>query len=108
MGKRVVSQSVETGKTTYLHDPEDGQMIIETQQKVDGLLEANKLQNNAWEYGKLIGNTQAHHQKVAEIPSTIYMQLREKFGDMRDNPKAWKRWLNDPENRFFRTGGGRV
>jgi hypothetical protein len=106
MGKRIVSKNEETGKTTYLHDAENGKMIIESQQNVDGLIEANKRQANEWEYGKLIGNTQAHHQKVAEIPSIIYMQLREKYGDMRDNPKAWKRWLNDPENRFFRTSGG--
>jgi hypothetical protein len=56
----------------------------------------------------MIGNTQRHQQKIAEIPSVIYYDLLKKFGQPRDNMKAWKRWLNDPDNRAFRTTGGRV
>jgi hypothetical protein len=54
----------------------------------------------------LIGNTQRHLQHVAEIPNVVYAHLVEKFGPIRENPKAWKAWLNDSENRAFRTGGG--
>jgi len=56
----------------------------------------------------MIGNTQKHLQKVADIPAPIYYELIEKFGQPRDNPKAWKRWLNDYDNRFFRTTGGTI
>jgi len=57
----------------------------------------------------MLGNTQRHQQKVAEIPATVYYDLVKKLGEPRhDNLKAWKRWLNDPENRAWRTTGGRV
>jgi len=55
-----------------------------------------------------MGNTQRHQQKVAEIPATLYYDLVKKLGDPKHNMAAWKRWLNDPENRFFRTTGGSV
>ena len=57
----------------------------------------------------MIGNTQKHWQHIAEIPSTLFLELTQKFGDPTNNPEAskkWKRWLNDSDNRFFRTGGG--
>ena len=54
----------------------------------------------------MIGDTQRHWQQVAEIPNVIYLQLVEKYGAPRDNPTAWRKWLNDYDNRYFRTGGG--
>jgi hypothetical protein len=36
------------------------------------------------------------------------LELRQRFGDPRDNPKDWKKWLNDYNNRYFRTSGGSV
>jgi len=45
---------------------------------------------------------------VAEIPNVVYNHLLEKFGPMRENQKAWKAWLNDHQNRAFRTGGGNL
>jgi hypothetical protein len=36
------------------------------------------------------------------------MELKEKFGDYKDNPTEWRKWLNDYDNRFFRTSGGNV
>jgi hypothetical protein len=56
----------------------------------------------------MVGNTQKHWQHVAEIPATVYLELRAKLGEPKDNPTEWKRWLNDYDNRFFRTGGGNV
>jgi len=32
----------------------------------------------------------------------------QKFGKPAENPKAWKQWLNNNENRVFRTGGGHL
>jgi hypothetical protein len=34
-----------------------------------------------------------------------------KFGDPHNNPEAqkkWKAWLNDIDNRYFRTSGGNI
>jgi len=52
--------------------------------------------------------TQKHIQHVAEIPNVVYHHLLETLGDPKENPKAWKAWLNDSENRAFRTGGGNL
>ena len=52
--------------------------------------------------------SQKHMQHVAEIPNVIYNELLNKFGKLSENPKAWKQWLNDNQNRDFRTGGGNI
>jgi hypothetical protein len=44
--------------------------------------------------------------KVASIPMNVYFDLKEK--GILDDPAALKRWLNDSDNRFFRTKAGRV
>lgn len=94
-------------KTSTLHFNEGG-MVYETKHKIDGILNNNKAQANDYQPGKLIGDTQRHKQKVADIPTALYFELVQKFGQPKDNPKAWRKWLNDPDNRFFRTGGGNV
>jgi len=99
--------SKENGKVTKMKFEGD-QTIIETQQKVDHILEHNKRKSNSYEKGSLIGNTQKHQQHIAEIPVTIYYELVKKYGTIQQNPKDWKKWLNDPDNRFFRTGGGKL
>jgi hypothetical protein len=45
-------------------------------------------------------------QKVATIPLSVWSDLRRKGID-RDK-RAMRSWLNDPDNRFFRTRPGRV
>jgi hypothetical protein len=42
---------------------------------------------------------------------TVYQDLIQRFGDPSKNPEAkkkWKVWLNDANNRAFRTGGGHI
>mgnify|MGYP003115583344 FL=1 len=82
---------------------------VVTEQEVSPIIDQNRRTANEWKYGNLLGNTQRHQQKVAEIPSTVYYELVKKLGEPRhDNLKKWKKWLNDPDNRAWRTGGGRV
>jgi hypothetical protein len=45
-----------------------------------------------------------HH--VASIPESIYFQL--KADGKIDDPVYMKKWLNDPDNRFFRVRPGQV
>ena len=103
--KLPLSQDKAAGKSTFMHFSGDDITAV-TEQKVDVILDQNKREANDWKYGNLIGNTQRHQQKVADIPTTVYYDMVQKLGDPRHNPEAWKRWLNDPENRFFRTTGG--
>jgi len=108
MKKRLVKKDVATGKETWAHFDEDGKIIFESTQNVDALLNQNKSERNDYRADSLIGNTQKHHQKVAEIPTALYHQLIQELGQPKDNPKGWKKWLNDYDNRFFRTSGGKV
>lgn len=108
MAKRLLNVDKSTGKETWMHDNVDGGFTVEQKQHVKQVIETAKAKANEYERGSLIGNTQRHWQQVAEIPSSIYLELRQRFGDPRDNPKDWKKWLNDYNNRYFRTSGGRV
>ena len=44
--------------------------------------------------------------KVASIPMSIFYDLKRK--GILDDPVAMKKWLNDPDNRVFRTRPGQV
>ena len=105
--KKLLTEDRVAGKKTYFQTEGDDTHVV-TEEKVDHILEHNKRQANDWKAGSMLGNTQHHHQKVAEIPATLYYDLVKKLGDPRHNLQAWKKWLNDPENRFFRSTGGTV
>ena len=105
--KKLLTEDRVAGKKTYFQTEGDDTHVV-TEQKVDHILEHNKRQANDWRSGSMIGNTQHHHQKVAEIPATLYYDLIKKLGDPRQNLNAWKKWRNDPENRYFRSTGGTV
>ena len=105
--KKLLSQDPLLKKKTYFtHEVWQHQVI--TEQNVDPVLDKAKHDNSFWRPGQLIGNTQKHHQKVAEIPTTVYFDLLRRFGHPKNNPKPWKKWLNDPDNKYFRTTGGTV
>ena len=105
MSKKTILSDAASGKEIVLHKDADG-YTVEQKQHVKEVWERNLRARNAYEPNSLIGNTQRHHQQVAEIPNVLYWQLRQKFGSPQQNPKDWFRWLNDPENRAFRSGGG--
>ena len=88
--------------TRYWHWDEDKeQAVIETRQEVTDLLDANKAEANEASTG-----WKGDMHKVASIPLNVYYDLKQK--GIIDDPKAFKRWLNSPENRFFRTKLGKV
>ena len=91
-----------TGITRYWHVKSDGEFVIETQQQVSGIAEANKRSfadtDTKAKYGDMA--------KVASIPLNVYYELKRQ--GIVDDPKAMKKWLNDPDNRVFRTRGGTV
>ncbi len=87
---------------TFHYDPVEERFWIATEQNVEDLVEQNKAISNE------ITSLDRHGEmrRVASIPLNVYMELREK-GIVQDQ-KAFKRWLNDPDNRFFRTSPGKV
>ena len=106
--KRLLYTDPTTAKEVHIHQNDDGSTVFEQTQRFDALIKLNRQMSNDYQKGSMIGNTQRHIHHVAEIPNVVYNHLIEKFGQPRENPKAWRQWLNDSENRDFRTGGGNL
>lgn len=99
------------GTVTYFDvDEETDKIILRTEQLVGPLLEANHQSYNECNHSPW-----GDGQRVARIPVTMLLKLlqdgvlEDRFGNLsiKDQPR-FRRWLNDPENRFFRTRPGRV
>lgn len=85
---------------TFHYDPVADEFTIQDQQDVTALLERNKrLQNEERPKGE--GHV------VATIPGNIladlYKTWREQGLSWHEKQEAMKRWLNDPDNKLFRT-----
>lgn len=100
--KKILSHDSMTGITKYWKDNGDGTYTIETDQDMTGIIESNKKQHNATDKHTKHGEW----SKVASIPMTVYYDLKKK--GIVDDPKAFQRWLNDPDNKYFRTRVGKV
>ena len=77
---------------------------IVTQQNVGPILVENEAQRRdapKSQYHEKSGLT-----KVATIPNVVMQELRKQ--GITSDPDRFKAWLNDPENRMFRTRGGKV
>jgi hypothetical protein len=89
-------------QTFFPSDDGDDAIAFSREQDVTSVIEHNKaFANDAperWNGGEM--------HRVASIPLIIYQELEAK-GITKD-PVAFSKWLNDPDNRFFRTRGGRV
>lgn len=98
--KRVFSEDKAQGITKYWHVTDKGEYVVETQQDVSSIVEANKRQynDNTGRWGDL--------NKVASIPLSVYYDLKRR--GIADDPVALKKWMNDPDNRVFRTRSGNL
>lgn len=86
---------------------EEGQIIFRhVHQAWREILEYNKEYAKANPKNIHAGNTQKHAVKVGEIPLQVWMRLKEE--GIANDPKALRRWLSDPENRYFKTYEGRI
>lgn len=81
-----------------IHHEEDGQQYFEMRQDVSGIIEAAKIVAD-----QPPGKDFRH---VAFVPDS---ELNRAFveGWFHDRA-AWKKWLNDPANREYRTWKGRI
>ena len=96
------------GSVTTFHDQDDGGIVIAKEQNISALIDANKEEYNTadskW-------NDNALENRVARIPMAVFEDLQ-KQGITRgftviDMPR-FKAWLNNPDNRVFRTKAGRI
>ena len=80
----------------------DNTVVIETTQDVTSIVQDNKRLFNEKDRHQKHGE----FSKVASIPLSLLHQLDQQ-GITKDK-KRFKAWLNDPDNRAFRTRGGRI
>jgi len=88
---------------TFIYDDDTDTFTIQTAVDVKPRLEVNKIETNLYDE-RTPWKGDVHH--VASIPLSIYFELKEK--GIIDDDKAFKKWLNDPDNRAFRTRPGKV
>jgi len=103
-------QNLNNFRQTAVHADGDGGIIIETRQDISGILEQNKKEYNSFDE-KARWSDELFGNKVASIPLTVIDDLNAK-GIMRGfavlDEKRFKAWLNERDNRVFRTRTGVV
>lgn len=96
-----------TGKREFWHyNPDNDTATIETQVDVEDLVDTNKYEHNLHDGANSPWKGDIH--RVASIPMPIWEDLRRKGMLPHQDEAAFRRWLNDPDNRAFRTRPGRV
>ena len=105
---KILGTDKEKKRQSVAHNTDDG-IVIATEQDITEIIEQNKREYNAssttWGDGDVFSN------KIASIPFTVIDELN-KQKIMRGfhvvDSKRFKAWLNNPDNRFFRTKQGTV
>lgn len=94
-----------TGVTSTFHwDPVTQEFFIEEVQDVEPLIEMAKASYNGFDGARARWHDDWNH--VAALPPVIYADLQKR--GILDDPDALKAWLNDSDNRAFRTRPGRI
>lgn len=86
----------------FHYDHQDDTFVIDHTQDTTPVLEANKAEYNQQDgtYGKGV----AH--KVASIPNVVWQDLVRR--GIANDQKALLKWLENPDNRLFKTRPGRL
>lgn len=83
-------------------DPVTEKFTITDDQEVQDLLDMNQALRNT-----MVGHDKkSGMHRVASVPLNIYMKL--KAEGIIDDKKRLKAWLNDPDNRAWRTNNWRI
>lgn len=110
MDRRLFDRNDAFGITRYSHYDEDRDLlIVETWQDAQAIIDQNAAQRLGTDKHTRYGDGM---QKVATIPLNILEDLMQKKvlvpgGDGEGN-KRLRAWLNDADNRAFRTREGQV
>ncbi len=97
------STDIEAGIQNIYHEDADGETVIETFQDVECVVDDAKHRNSMFD-GRSPWKGDFHH--VAQIPITVLMDIQRQ--GIVDDPKRYRQWLNDRDNRVFRTRPGVV
>lgn len=100
MSGRLLGGDPVTRKYEIWHAESDGGAVVETAQDVEPIILQNKE-----EYNRASGfKGDMHH--VARIPLSVYEDLKRK--GIANDPAALKKWLDDADNRVWRTHPGKL
>ena len=104
---KIFSQDLDTQTVQIAHEDGEGGLIVETKQDIQPFLEHNKAS-----YARIDERARwGEFTQIASIPFAVIQDLN-KQGILKGfhivEPKKLKAWLNDPDNRFFRTRPGRI
>ena len=95
-------------RKTTAHTDGDGGIVVATTQDLTDIIEQNKQEYNQ---ASTKWGSDVFDNKIASIPLTVIDELN-KQGVMRGfhvlDQKKFKEFLNNPDNRFFRTKQGRI
>ena len=85
------------------YDDATDEAVIETIMDVSGVVADNQQKFNQFDER---ANWKGDMHHVASIPMALFYKMKAE-GKL-DDQAYMKRWLNSPENRFFRTRPGKV
>lgn len=104
-GSEVIDFDPLTRISTTLHPSEDGNYLtIESSQDVDAIIEQNKLLYNLYDQRAPFKGDGLH--RVAQMDMLTFLKMQQE-GQL-DDQKAISRWLNDSDNKGWRTRPGRI
>ena len=94
--------------TTFHSNADETEFTINTYQDCEPILEENKKAFN--NYGsKLTSGKSSEGVRVASIPLNVWNQwMQETNGEIQRDHNLMKRYLNDPDNKYFRTTPTRI
>ena len=99
--KKILDTDPITGiRHVFNYDNDTDIATITAEQDVQDVIEANKKAYND------APDRHGEWTRVAQIPMVVYLDLKKR--GVIDDPVAMKKWLNDPDNKYFRTRPGTV
>lgn len=103
---RILDVDHDTGRQTIHHyDYATQQTTIEVVQDTQTITDINKELYKGDDLA-VLSRGGKEMVRVASVPTLIWYELKKK--GIIDDDKAYRRWLNDRDNRGFRTVHGRV
>jgi len=95
------------GITTYYNEDEEG-ITLEKVQDTQPIIDQNARERNSGQNDKILGGG-AIGRKVASIPLVVWQEwIKATNGAIQKDPALLAKYLNDSDNRFFRTHNSRI
>ena len=97
-----------TPVTTFHSNADETEFTINTHQDVGPILEENKTAYNNYGDKGTFGKA-GDGVRVASIPTNVWaIWMKETNGEIEKDPNIMKKYLNDPDNKYFRTTPTRI